>query len=315
MNLLEQNSYSLIDIASNPDVLNWFTPQARESLTRFFQLYTTLRSIASTRTIRELMEGIIGGTNYVEYLKAEYGEEEVQWKLDNVEEFANMASRYDGLIYPENLAMFLEDIALITDQDRDNENSSESVSLMTIHLAKWLEFKKVVIAWAEEWVFPHSRSLMESSAIEEERRLMYVAITRAKEELYITRANERYSFGNYSANPKSRFLKEIPDEYTISDTGSRGSAGSIFGSMGNGIHWLHDVMSQFKQETTPRSGIHIPKIGKKHNASDFNMGDRIRHPQYGAGTIVAMNGAIADIAFSGMGIKKMNIEIAPIEKQ
>ena len=74
-------------------------------------------------------------------------------------------------------------------------------------------------------------------------------------------------------------------------------------------------MSQFKQETTPRSGIHIPKIGKKHNASDFNMGDRIRHPQYGAGTIVAMNGAIADIAFSGMGIKKMNIEIAPIEKQ
>lgn len=89
---------------------------------------------------------------------------------------------------------------------------------MTVHMAKGLEFPHVFIAGAEEGIFPHSRSLLESAALEEERRLMYVAITRAKEMLYISRAHERYTFGNYSANPKSRFVKEIPEEYLEIET-------------------------------------------------------------------------------------------------
>lgn len=109
-----------------------------------------------------------------------------------------------------------------------------TVSLMTIHLAKGLEFPHVFIAGAEEGIFPHSRSLLEAAAIEEERRLMYVAITRAKETLYISRAHERYTFGNYSANPKSRFVKEIPGEY-IHVEENRGTAQSIFGSGGSGF--------------------------------------------------------------------------------
>lgn len=92
----------------------------------------------------------------------------------------------------------------------------------------------VFIAGAEEGIFPHSRSLVDGNALEEERRLMYVAITRAKNELYISRAHERYTFGNYSANPKSRFTKEIPEEYVESDTPSRNSQ-SIFGSGKDGF--------------------------------------------------------------------------------
>lgn len=312
LEFLEQNHYSILDIADNRDLLVGFTPQAREALTRFFSLYKSFRDDASTKTVREVMEAIVLRTGYLEYLKAEYSEDDAESKTENIDEFLNMASRYDGLIYPENFAMFLEDIALITDQDRENDNSSEVVSLMTIHLAKWLEFPKVVIMGAEEGVFPHSRSLMETSAIEEERRLMYVAITRAKERLYISRAHERYSFWNYSTNPKSRFLKEIPEEYLHTDTSNRGSAFSIFGTAG-GLSWLWDAVNAFKKDTSP---LYTPpsKTGKKHNASEFATGDRIKHPQYGAGTIVSMNDTIADIAFSGMGIKKMNIEIAPIEK-
>ena len=98
---------------------------------------------------------------------------------------------------------------------------------MTVHLAKGLEFPHVFIAGAEEGVFPHSRSLLDADAIEEERRLMYVAITRAKKTLHISRAQERYNFGNYSANPRSRFLKEIPEAYLHIET-NRGSARSIF---------------------------------------------------------------------------------------
>jgi DNA helicase-2/ATP-dependent DNA helicase PcrA len=125
----------------------------------------------------------------------------------------NMASRYDGMIYPENIQSFLEDIALITDADTSNANILDKVSLMTIHLSKGLEYPCVAIVGVEEGIFPHSRTLTDAPAVEEERRLMYVAMTRAKQELYISRALERYTYGNYSANPKSRFIKEIPEEY------------------------------------------------------------------------------------------------------
>ena len=231
--------------------------------------------------------------------------------MENLAEFMSMASRYDGLMYPENIATFLEDIALITDQDReqDEKNNAGHVSLMTVHLAKGLEFPIVFIAGAEEGIFPHSRSLVDGAALEEERRLMYVAITRAKEKLYISRAYERYNFGSYSANPKSRFLKEIPEEFLENverkDHAAKsifsGSSGSSFGSFGN-------IFSS-NTSSTPKAPIH-----KKNNASDFTVGTRVRHPQYGTGTIVAIKENIGDIAFSGMGIKKMNLEIAPISK-
>ena len=238
-----------------------------------------------------------------------------------MEEFLNMATRYDGLLFPENLALFLEDIALITDQDRDNDqisppdkgNTGGSVSLMTIHLAKGLEFPTVFITGAEEGLFPHSRSLLEASAIEEERRLMYVAITRAKYSLYISRAHERYTFGNYSANPKSRFVKEIPAEY-IHIEEHRTTAKSIFGGGSDGFSTFESAFgSGFAPEKRTIVNT-LQKSGKKNSASDFQIGEKIRHPQYGVGTIVSLHEAIASIAFSDNGIKKMNIEIAPIEK-
>ena len=106
-----------------------------------------------------------------------------------------------------------------------------------------MEYSSIFIAGAEEGIFPHSRSLIDTQQLEEERRLMYVAITRAKKQLYISRAYERYTFGNYSANPKSRFIKEIPPEYLELET-NRGSAQSIFGSGAGGF----SSMSSFAKE-------------------------------------------------------------------
>lgn len=135
---------------------------------------------------------------------------------------------------------------------------------------------------------------------------MYVAITRAKEKLYISRAFERYNFGSYSANPKSRFLKEIPEEFLDAPT-PKSEPKSIFGTGWSGFNSLGGVFSSSSISAKPA-------IKKKNNASDFAVGMRIRHPQYGTGTIVGINESIADIAFAGMGIKKMNVEIAPITK-
>lgn len=267
-----------------------------------------MRNIAKESSVQTLMEAVIQKTGYEAYLKEGLSEEEYEGKLDNLAEFLNMASRYDGILYPENLAMFLEDIALITDQDReqDDKNDAGFVSLMTVHLAKGLEFPQVFIAGAEEGIFPHSRSLMESAALEEERRLMYVAITRAKEKLFITRAHERYTFGDYSANPKSRFIKEIPEEY-LDMPKRKTDANSIFGSSSTFANF-GNIQKSFGNPIKKR--VQKPK----NSATDFDIGMQVNHPQYGIGTIVTKTDTIGEIAFAGLGVKKMNLEIAPIQK-
>ncbi len=329
MSVLWENHLTIFDLVENYHYLDSLSTAGQKWVIQFLTLYGGLRNIAKEKTVHELMGALINRAGYQEYLKAEYTEDEYEWKVENIEEFQSMATRYDGLLYPENLALFLEDIALITDQDRDNSeqwSANGFVSLMTVHLAKWLEFSHVFIAGAEEWLFPHSRSLLESSALEEERRLMYVAITRAKEMLYITRAHERYTFWSYSANPKSRFVKEIPEEYLEVDT-NRWSAQSIFGTGTGGFSSFGSIFgnplekgghgglgSQKNQSSVSQARQLLSQGAKRNNASDFSMWDRVKHPQYGVGTIVTIKDVIADIAFSGMGIKKMNIEIAPIEK-
>lgn len=320
-NFLEVLNREHLDIASfseNDFLIGSLSGIGAKWIAIFCGIYKILREESKVKSVAELMESVIKRIGYEEYLKSEYTEDEYEWKLDNLDEFLNMATRYDGMLYPENLATFLEDIALITDQDREQWDRQKEdagfVSLMTIHLAKWLEFPTVFIAGAEEGIFPHSRSLVDGAALEEERRLMYVAITRAKEKLYISRAHERYTFGNYSANPKSRFVKEIPEELLHMET-NRGSTQSIFGGGGN---WFSSFGNMFTQnwpaiKSSPSS---IQKISssKKNSASDFATGDRVKHPQYGIGTIVMKNEAICDIAFPGMWVKKMNVEIAPVEK-
>ncbi len=321
LDVLAREHLSVSDFAENDFLLASLTGIGAKGIQSFCFVYKSLRELSRTASVAEVMDAIVKRTSYLEYLKWEYSEEEYEGKVENVEEFLNMATRYDGLLFPENLALFLEDIALITDQDRDNDqisppdkgNTGGSVSLMTIHLAKGLEFPTVFITGAEEGLFPHSRSLLEASAIEEERRLMYVAITRAKYSLYISRAHERYTFGNYSANPKSRFVKEIPAEY-IHIEEHRTTAKSIFGGGSDGFSTFESAFgSGFAPEKRTIVNT-LQKSGKKNSASDFQIGEKIRHPQYGVGTIVSLHEAIASIAFSDNGIKKMNIEIAPIEK-
>lgn len=322
--ILEREHISIAEMVENDFLLDSITGIGAKGIQNFAHLYKNLRELSKTLSVAELMQNIINKSSYEAYLKSEYNEEEFEWKMENISEFLNMASRYDGLIYPENLASFLEDIALITDQDRDQEDTEKAdtgyVSLMTIHLSKWLEYPTIFIAGAEEGIFPHSRSLIDSSQLEEERRLMYVAITRAKNQLYISRAHERYTFWNYSANPKSRFIKEIPIEYLEIET-NRGSAQSIFG---NGWSWFSSMnsfvreLSQdkwrfFGTKDTP-SNIQKWGLKTKNQASSFAPGDRIKHAQYGIGTIISIRDNVGDIAFSWLGIKKMNIEIAPIEK-
>lgn len=310
-NILDRELMSIADLAENDMILGSLSGIWAKWIQNFCIIYRELRKIAINNSVQTVMEAVVNKTQYESYLREWLNEEEFEGKMDNIEEFLNMASRYDGIEYPENLSLFLEDIALITDQDRSEDNKEDAgyVSLMTVHLAKGLEFPQVFVAGAEEGIFPHSRSLMESMALEEERRLMYVAITRAKEKLFITRAHERYTFGDYSANSKSRFIKEIPNEYL--DIKERENTGrSIFwGNTSSGFTGFWSIQQSFGNSVQKKWATKT-----KNTASDFDIGMQVKHPQYGIGTIVSRSDAIGEIAFAGMGIKKMNLEIAPIQK-
>lgn len=297
------------EVISGIDEMDELTPQARRGITGFGALYVESVQYLREHSIKETMEYVIKQTQYIDYLRHEYGEGESESKEENLKEFANMASRYDGMDSGEALMMFLEDIALITDSDRDEPGQNNFVSMMTIHSSKGLEFENIIIAGAEEGLFPHSRTLMEPREIEEERRLMYVAMTRAKRTLTITRARERYTFGNYSANPASRFLKEIPEELIER---KEIEVKNFFGGF---------VSKAYPTFDTPSHGTIEKTVEKKRSVtsndpSSFSLGERIRHVEFGTGTIVSIAGPIAEIAFSGgKGIAKMHLGIAPIEKE
>lgn len=170
-------------------------------LRSFFELFQTMRQYANEHTVSELVDFVVGssGMRLALLQEGEEGEE----RLANVEELKSVAEGYTSL------REFLEATALISDIDNYN-NQSEAVTMMTLHNSKGLEFPVVFIVGLEETIFPHSRALSDPAEMEEERRLCYVGITRAKERLYLMRANSRLIYGSFNSNPASRFISEIP---------------------------------------------------------------------------------------------------------
>ncbi len=170
----------------------------------FLKLMDTLRTVASRLTPAELIGEILERTGYKAMLS--HGTPEEEARLENIAELVNVASQYS------EFTPFLEEVALISDLDRFDP-TADAVTLMTLHTAKGLEFPVVFIVGMEEGIFPHSRSLTDHGQLEEERRLCYVGMTRAKERLYLTWAQSRLQYGTFHRNPPSRFIAEVPDEF------------------------------------------------------------------------------------------------------
>jgi DNA helicase-2/ATP-dependent DNA helicase PcrA len=182
----------------------------------FNALLQELRQMAKTSGITALLKSIIKKTGYHDYiLKQKDGE--IRW--ENIEELFSVTQQYDGLPKGEALKKFLEDASLLQTSD-EVERGKNLVHLMTLHCAKGLEFPIVFIAGCEEGIFPHSKSLIDKTQMEEERRLCYVGMTRAKKNLYFLFADKRLLYGNIVANPPSRFLSDLPEELVeIRETG------------------------------------------------------------------------------------------------
>lgn len=297
---------SPLEIMDNVEEISELSTAAKRSISWFKEMYDDFAKYIGENSIELLMKHIIKTVWYEDYLREDYDGEELEWKLDNLKEFENMASRFTWLESQEALNMFLEEISLITDSS-DEWKENIKVNLMTVHLSKWLEFDVVFIIWAEDGIFPHSRTFTEPKELEEERRLMYVAMTRAKKVLYISRARERYMFWNYSANPASRFIREIPAEFieNIASTFSA-SRNNYFKNPTNSDFLPNNDSFELKQKI--RTIVH-------NDVSKFSLWDKVDHAKFWVGTIISLTGNMADIAFSSAtGIKKFNIELAPIEK-
>lgn len=294
----ENFALSYLQILENADEISDLGTAAKKSIKEFFNLMLNLIENAKRLEVADLLDYIIKKIDYENYLINEYWQEEKEWRMDNLKELKNLASNYNWLWAKESLSQFLEEVALISDLD-NVENNLDYVTLMTIHTSKWLEQKRVFIAWVEESIFPHIRSLESPKELEEERRLMYVAMTRAKKELYISRAEERFYFWKYVKNLESRFLKEIPEEFT-----------EIYKSEISNF-WFN---SDFK--TSYETWTFIQKIKPKeyNDISIFSIWDRVSHHKFWEWIITSISWEIASIAFSWNQIRKMNIKIAPIKK-
>jgi DNA helicase-2/ATP-dependent DNA helicase PcrA len=230
----------------------------------------------------DLLEALIRRIGDLDFL--DDGSPLAEDRAENVKELVSVAREYAEL----GLAGFLEEIALISDLDAVQADQ-DAVLLMTMHAAKGLEFPVVFMIGMEESIFPSSRSLYEQDQMEEERRLCYVGMTRAREELILTSAASRLLYGATQHNPPSRFLADIDGKADMMQAPAFGFRGPT------------DDYDPLEPRVVPED-------------LDLDIGDSVRHKVFGTGKIVAIEGRTVAISFPGRGVKKLNLDFAPLER-
>lgn len=264
------------------------TSRARTALSQFCELIVSLRGYSEEADVSGLIDALVRRINYVEHL--DDGTTASAERIENINELQSVAKQYDE----QGLAGFLEEVALISDVD-SYEQSSNALTLMTMHAAKGLEFPVVFVVGMEESIFPHSRALYDQSEMEEERRLCYVAMTRAKEELYLLHANRRLLYGGIQHNMPSRFLSDVNENYVSQPQTSH-------------------MLDQTEPFPSSFNSSNLNSVEPVRKTTTVSRGDRVRHRIFGEGDVVAVEGDVASIKFTGRGIKKLNTAFAPLEK-
>jgi DNA helicase II / ATP-dependent DNA helicase PcrA len=266
------------------------TSKAKKGLSDLGDIFRTIREQLDEIALPVLLESLIRRIDYYAYL--DDGTPQGDSRQENVRELISVAKTYQDL----GLDGFLEEVSLVSDID-NAEFSSNAVTLMTLHAAKGLEFPVVFMTGLEETIFPHSRALYDQGEMEEERRLCYVGMTRAREELYLCYATSRMLYGGMQHNPPSRFLSEIDGQFQV-DSVSLGG-----GSWQNSYdQTIEDDYSQAAPASEPQ---YIPEL---------NEGDQVQHMVFGKGTVLEIDGDNVVVYFKGKGAKKLNTAFAPLKK-
>lgn len=317
-----------------------------DAILGFVKLIKKLMVHASEISAAGVIKYVLKDAKYKEFLND--GTSEGEERLENVRELISVAKKYDALEGGMSLRVFLEEVSLISDVDQMEDNDN-SVTMMTIHAAKGLEFRNVFVLGLEEGIFPNARSAMEPDQLEEERRLMYVAVTRARERLYLLHAQERMLYGEYKTNAPSQFVEELPehlleknymttgslntgvlrrssgfDEDTVrlvgmdddnpgrSRVGGRSGGG---GPMDFGKQWNGLSSGSSANNDRPQGRV-VRMVPMEEPDNAFSEQDRVEHPIFGPGIILNIVGGIVTVVFENptVGTKKLAISIAPLKR-
>ena len=321
--------------------------RAKNSVNEFFRMMTMLCAMKESMDLEAFIDEMIRITGLEEQYRKE-DTDEAMARIENIQEFRGSVHEFVQMTEGAGLEEYLENVALVTDLDRDDGQSGYAV-LMTLHSAKGLEFDNVFIPGMEEGIFPSARSLEEDNRLEEERRLMYVGITRARRRLYLTRALERMLYNQYGHNPPSRFLEEIParlirEEYSRSTRYRAERQPEQRNRRYESDGWeIQDFPVSKPRTNVSAASLGKPKLKiKGHDLSSipgvsrgfvgssanqfadsamqklFSPGDKVRHPKFGAGIVKEVSGngkeARIRILFETAGERELALSIAPIVK-
>lgn len=256
-------------------------------------------------TLSQLIDVVTRESGYLETLRDGTTEGEV--REENVKELLSVAKKFDTLPVRDALSRFLEEVALVADTDSLDEGA-DAVRLMTVHSSKGLEFPVVFLIGLEEGIFPHSRSALSPAELEEERRLMYVGLTRAREKAYLLHAEIRTLFGGMQVNPPSRFLAEIPD--ALLEKREQKPESAFFPSQRK----THNSYSGYRRKAAFAAPRETTLERPTEKATDVRPGDMVEHPDFGSGLIIALDGKLVSVAFKRAGVKKMMLGVAPLKK-
>lgn len=306
-----QNDRSIFDSLQEVDFMG-LPKKALTETVKFHEMIQGFSQMQEFLSVTELVKEVIDKSGYREMLEKE-NSIEAESRLENIEEFLSVTEAFEKRSAEEEeeptLVAFLTDLALVADidtLDKEENISTEKIVLMTMHAAKGLEYPVVFVLGMEENIFPHVRSLVDPEEMEEERRLAYVAITRAEKRLFLTCAGHRMLFGKSNFNQPSRFLDEIPEELTTVLAGGNGTSIAV---------------SKSAKPQPRRSAVTRPVYNTSGGEKmKWNPGDKAVHKVWGTGTVVSVKGAAddleLDIAFPNpVGIKRLLAKFAPIERE
>ena len=287
------NEYRLV---TGKDYFETLSDIGTKSAKQFGEDFIKIREVMNDVSLSELVDIVLEKSEYLKELKVSKNPED-ESRVQNVYEFVSYVKEYENKNPESELSEMLNEISLLSDIDQSKEE--DKVVLMTVHSSKGLEFRNVFVVGLEEGLFPSRMSMEDEKDVEEERRLFYVALTRARYRLFLTSADSRMIYGQTIYSKNSRFLEEIKDFVEIED---------------------ETVKSKVKTEgkPIPRPTNFTGKIGlgaKKEKSGSFNIGDKVIHKMWGEGTVVTLVGDDITIAFPSKGLKKLKASIAPLTKK
>lgn len=309
------NNVSLFEAVSNAAAIDGLSSRFVSKLDDLAGIIFELMNLASEAPVEDLINRVLRDTGYLEELENERTPQ-AQSRIDNLHELISVAQEFAASEEENNLENFLAHVALVSDID-DTELGEDAITLMTLHSSKGLEFPVVFLVGMEEGLFPHARTLMDETEIEEERRLCYVGITRAKEKLFLSSTKMRTIYGNTVTYPPSRFLQEIPAR--LVKTIKRQER---FSALEN-FKQVSEKYSARPQKPASTFNPHSfmpqkPAAAAGGTGTRFNIGDRVSHSKWGEGMVVSVkdspDGQEVKVAFAGAGVRSLLTKYAVLKK-